>query len=141
MWKIIISISLIFFTGCESTQKSNGFARDESAKGMSWHIGSQSSVELVTKLEKVWTNKDFENIRIFFDDTATFEFAEGHKIKSFEAFSMFSSMYLTKLFVCRSFGASPKYSNTTVPRLRSKLCFGQYIPTFVAAKIHLRFIR
>tara|TARA_B110000438_G_scaffold163133_1_gene156161 strand:- start:1098 stop:1592 length:495 start_codon:yes stop_codon:yes gene_type:complete len=86
MWKLIISISLIFFTGCESTQKSNGFARDESAKGMSWHIGSQSSVELVTKLDKVWSNKDFENMRIFFDDTATFEFAEGHKFKSFDGF-------------------------------------------------------
>ena len=74
-------ITLMIIIGCESPQKSNGFARGSED---SWKIGSQAGVDLVTELDKAWSNKDYEKMKIFFDDSATFMFAEGDKFNSFD---------------------------------------------------------
>jgi len=76
-------ITLMIIIGCESPQKSNGFAR---GSDNSWTIGSQAGVDLVTELDKAWSNKDFEKMKMFFDDSATFMFAEGDKFNSFDDF-------------------------------------------------------
>ena len=78
---------MMFAMGCENTQKTNGFVSDAlGGKGMSWHMGNQSAVDVVTELDKAWSSRDFNKMRIFFEDTATFEFAEGHKFKSVDGF-------------------------------------------------------
>jgi hypothetical protein len=40
----------------------------------------------VTELDKAWSSRDFEKMKIFFDDSATFMFAEGDKFNSVDGF-------------------------------------------------------
>ena len=68
---------------CDSSQKSNGFARSYDGP---WKIGTQAGVDLVTELDKAWSNKDFEKMKMFFDDSATFLFAEGDRFNSIDGF-------------------------------------------------------
>ena len=74
MKNLLLCIALVFITACENPQKSNGFARGSKD---SWKIGSQAGVNLVT---------EFEKMKIFFDDSATFMFAEGDKFNSVDGF-------------------------------------------------------
>ena len=83
MKKLILCISLMFIIGCKSHQKSNGFARGSEN---SWKIGSQAGVDLVSELDKAWSSQDYEKMKMFFDDSATFMFAEGHKFNSVDGF-------------------------------------------------------
>ncbi len=83
MNKSILYISLMFIIGCESPQKSNGFAKGSEN---SWKIGSQAGVDLVSELDKAWSSQDYEKMKMFFDDSATFMFAEGHKFNSVDGF-------------------------------------------------------
>jgi len=76
-------ITLMIIIGCESPQKSNGFA---TGSENSWTIGSQAGVDLVTELDKAWSNKDYEKMKMFFEDSATFMFAEGDKFNSVDDF-------------------------------------------------------
>ena len=71
---LCLSMIIIFLLGCENTQKSNGF--HTSYKDYSFHIGSQSSVDLVVDLDKVW-GRDYDKMRTFFADTAKFTFSDG----------------------------------------------------------------
>ena len=57
MKNVLLTIFLIFITACESPQKSNGFARGYDGP---WKIGTQAGVDVVTELDKAWSNKDFE---------------------------------------------------------------------------------
>ena len=74
-------LTLIIFTmmigGCDTAQKSNGFAN--ALEGHSWHISGQSSVDLVVDLDKVW-GEDYDKMRTFFVDTTSFSFAEGQQL-------------------------------------------------------------
>ncbi|MCS5651784.1 MAG: hypothetical protein NZ825_04055 [Candidatus Marinimicrobia bacterium] len=83
MKNLLLCIALDFITMCENPQKSNGFATGSKD---SWKIGSQSGVNLVTELDKAWSSRDFEKMKIFFDDSATFMFAEGDKFNSVDGF-------------------------------------------------------
>ena len=79
----ILCIFLMIIIGCESPQKSNGFARGSED---SWKIGSQAGVDLVTELDNAWSSNDYEKMKMFFDDSATFMFAEGAKFNSVDDF-------------------------------------------------------
>ena len=79
----LLCIVLVFITACENPQKSNGFARGSKD---SWKIGSQAGVNLVTELDKAWSSRDFEKMKMFFDDSATFMFAEGERFNSVDGF-------------------------------------------------------
>ena len=83
MKNVLLTIFLIFITACESPQKSNGFARGYDGP---WKIGTQAGVDVVTELDKAWSNKDFEKMKMFFDDSATFLFAEGDRFNSVDGF-------------------------------------------------------
>ena len=83
MKNLLLCIALVFNTACENPQKSNGFARGSKD---SWKIGSQAGVNLVTELDKAWSSRDFEKMKMFFDDSATFMFAEGDKFNSVDGF-------------------------------------------------------
>ena len=48
---LCLSMIFIFLLGCENTQKSNGF--NTAYKDYSFHIGSQSSVDVVVKSRKL----------------------------------------------------------------------------------------
>ena len=41
---------------------------------------------MVTELDKAWSNKDFEKMKMFFDDSATFLFAEGQRFNAVDDF-------------------------------------------------------
>ena len=83
MKNLLLCIVLVFITACENPQKSNGFARGSKD---SWKIGSQAGVNLVTELDKAWSSRDFEKMKMFFDDSATFMFAEGDRFNSVDGF-------------------------------------------------------
>ena len=78
------TILILILGGCETTQKSNGFVRI--MEGYSYHISGQSSVDLVMELDKAWAAQDYEKMRTFFADTASFSFAEGEKFNSLDGF-------------------------------------------------------
>ena len=83
MKKTFIFLFIIGIYSCDNSQKSNGFARSYDGP---WKIGTQAGVDLVTELDKAWSNKDFEKMKMFFDDSATFLFAEGDKFNSIDGF-------------------------------------------------------
>jgi len=83
MKNLLLCIALVFTTACENPQKSNGFA---SGSKDSWKIGTQAGVNLVTELDKAWSSRDFEKMKMFFDDSATFMFAEGDRFNSVDGF-------------------------------------------------------
>ena len=78
------TILILILGGCETAQKSNGFVR--TMEGYSYHISGQSSVDLVMELDKAWAAQDYEKMRTFFADTASFSFAEGEKFNSLDGF-------------------------------------------------------
>jgi len=80
---ILTFVFILVLSSCDSSQKSNGFARSYDGP---WKIGTQAGVDLVTELDKAWSNKDFEKMKIFFDDSATFLFAEGDRFNSVNDF-------------------------------------------------------
>ena len=81
--KKLLFICLMFIVGCDSPQKSNGFSRFWEK---SWKIGTQEGVNVVTELDKAWSSKDYEKMKTFFDDSATFMFAEGASFNSVDGF-------------------------------------------------------
>ena len=84
MKKVLLTIFMIFISACDSSQqKSNGFARVYDGP---WKIGTQAGVDVVTELDKAWSNKDFEKMKMFFDDSATFLFAEGDRFNAVDDF-------------------------------------------------------
>jgi len=84
MKKIIFStIIAMMIGGCNTQQKSNGFVSNY--EGYSWHISSQESVDLVMDLDKVW-GKDYDAMRTFFSDTASFSFADGEQYNTIDGF-------------------------------------------------------
>ena len=83
MKKTFIFLFIIGICSCDNSQKSNGFARSYDGP---WKIGTQAGVDLVTELDKAWSNKDFERMKMFFDGSATFLFAEGEKFNSIDGF-------------------------------------------------------
>ena len=83
MKKILLIIFMIFISACNNSQKSNGFA---SVYDGPWKIGTQAGVNVVTELDKAWSNKDFEKMKMFFDDSATFLFAEGDRFNAVDDF-------------------------------------------------------
>ena len=83
MKKTFIFLFIIGMFSCNSSQKSNGFARSYDGP---WKIGTQAGVDIVTELDKAWSNKDFEKMKMFFDDSATFLFAEGDRFNSVNGF-------------------------------------------------------
>ena len=83
MKKTFIFLFIIGIYSCDNSQKSNGFARSYEGP---WKIGTQAGVDLVTELDKAWSNKDFEKMKMFFDDSATFLFAEGERFNSVNDF-------------------------------------------------------
>ena len=84
MKKVLLTIFMIFISACDSSQqKSNGFARGYDGP---WKIGTQAGVDVVTELDKAWSNKDFEKMKMFFDDSATFLFAEGERFNAVDDF-------------------------------------------------------
>ena len=80
---LCLSMIFIFLLGCENTQKSNGF--NTAYKDYSFHIGSQSSVDVVVDLDKVW-GRDYDKMRTFFADTAKFTFADGETYDTIDGF-------------------------------------------------------
>ena len=78
------TILILILGGCETAQKSNGFVR--TMEGYSYHISGESSVDLVMELDKAWAAQDYEKMRTFFADTASFSFAEGEKFNSLDGF-------------------------------------------------------
>ena len=79
----IVSISLGLFVGCESAPKTNGFVT--SIQDSSWQMGTQTSVDLVTNLDKYW-GVDYDQMKTFFADTVKGTFAEGESFANVDEF-------------------------------------------------------
>ena len=80
---LCLIIMAMMLGGCDTAQKSNGFAT--AYEGLSFHISGQASVDLVVELDKVW-GKDYDKMRTFFVDTASFSFAEGEQFNTVDGF-------------------------------------------------------
>ena len=64
--------------------RSIGFATAEPSD--KWHLGTEAAIQVVKDLDAVWSKKDFDGMRVFFSDTASFYFPNGTVVKSPEEF-------------------------------------------------------
>ena len=53
---------------------------------LKWHLGQGNAVEIVMKLDRLWSAEDYEAMRPLLSDTAIFNFADGRKADSPDGF-------------------------------------------------------
>ena len=78
MNKSIITIlisSAIFLVGCESniTERSIGFVTGENSD-TKWHLGTQDAIDIVSTVDALWANQEYEAMRPYFADSVESEF-------------------------------------------------------------------
>ena len=68
----------------EASERSIGFAT--ALPETKWHLGKDDAIDLVKDLDKVWADRDYERLKTFFADTASFNFADGRRASSPQEF-------------------------------------------------------
>ncbi|MDP6921964.1 MAG: nuclear transport factor 2 family protein [Lutibacter sp.] len=51
-----------------------------------WYLGTDEAIQVVSDLDKAWAKRDYEAMRTFLADTATFYFPNGTIVRSADAF-------------------------------------------------------
>ena len=78
--KYLLFIILTINFSCENnkTERSIGFSNwSDDGNTYKWHLGTESAVDLVIDLDKVWAAQDYTEMRSYFADTAKFYFRDG----------------------------------------------------------------
>ena len=87
------SIFTILFTtafliaACESntTERSIGFVTGENSD-TNWHLGTQDAIDIVSTVDKLWTNQDYEGMRPYFADSVEVIQPDGTYTNTFDSF-------------------------------------------------------
>lgn len=85
---ILISLALtLIISSCETTtsDKAIGFVSGENAD-LQWQLGTQEAVDVVTKVDELWTNQDYEAMRPYFADTVKVWRPNGSYTNTFDSF-------------------------------------------------------
>ena len=90
MNKSIITIlisSAIFLVGCESniTERSIGFVTGENSD-TKWHLGTQDAIDIVSTVDALWANQEYEAMRPYFADSVEVIRPNGLSTDTFDAF-------------------------------------------------------
>ncbi len=76
--KILISLLLIVLIGCNNSERSVGFTNwsDDGTK-LKFHLGTENSISVVKKFDKLIQDKNYDQMKELFSDTAKFTYHNG----------------------------------------------------------------
>ena len=76
--KILISLLLIVLIGCNNSERSVGFTNwsDDGTK-LKFHLGTENSISVVKKFDKLIQEKNYDQMKELFSDTAKFTYHNG----------------------------------------------------------------
>ena len=83
----ILFISAFLIAACESntTERSIGFVTGENSD-TNWHLGTQDAIDIVSTVDKLWTNQDYEGMRPYFADSVEVIQPDGTYTNTFDSF-------------------------------------------------------
>ena len=83
----ILFTTAIFIVGCESnmTERSIGFVTGENSD-TKWHLGTQDAIDIVSTVDELWTNQDYEGMRQYFADSVEVIRPNGSTTNTFDSF-------------------------------------------------------
>ena len=86
------SISIIFtmtllLSSCNTNtpERTIGFVTGDNAK-LQWHLGTQEAIDVVTSVDALWKNQDYEGMRPYFADSVKVLRPNGTYTNSFDSF-------------------------------------------------------
>jgi hypothetical protein len=84
---------LLIFSACETQmqERSIGFVTGENSDTQ-WYLGTQEAIDIVSLVDELWTNQDFEGMRPYFADSVKVWRPNGNYTDTFDDFvNSFSS--------------------------------------------------
>ena len=94
MKKLTLNIFLLLiFSACEmqTEERSIGFVTGENSDAK-WHLGTQEAIDIVSLVDDLWANQDFEGMRPYFADSVKVWRPNGVYTDTFDDFvNSFSS--------------------------------------------------
>jgi len=76
--KILISLLLVILIGCNHSERSVGFTNwSDDGTQLKFHLGTENSISVVKKFDKLIQEKDYDQMKELFSDTAKFTYHDG----------------------------------------------------------------
>ena len=73
-------VCILFFVSCQDTNRSVGYTNwSDDDTQYKYHLGTESSIEVVKKFDKLVQEKKYDKLRKIFNDTVTFTYYNGVK--------------------------------------------------------------
>lgn len=85
---ILLTLTLTFIISSCNTDMSNkaiGFVTGDNAD-LKWHLGTEEAVDVVTTVDELWANQDYESMRPYFADTVKVWRPNGVYTDTFDTF-------------------------------------------------------
>ena len=82
----MFTITLLLSSCDTNTPERNiGFVTGDNSE-LQWHLGTQEAIDVVTTVDSLWKNQDYEGMREFFADTVKVLRPNGTYTNSFDSF-------------------------------------------------------
>ncbi len=76
--KILISLLLVILIGCNHSDRSVGFTNwSDDGTQLKFHLGTENSISVVKKFDKLIQEKNYDQMKELFSDTAKFKYHDG----------------------------------------------------------------
>jgi len=83
---ILLLFSLLLLS-CETNmpERAIGFVTGENSE-LQWHLGTQDAIDVVTTVDELWNNQDYEGMRPYFADSVEVWRPNGFYTNTFDSF-------------------------------------------------------
>ena len=83
---LILTMTLIL-SSCDTNmpERTIGFVTGDNAE-LQWHLGTQEAIDVVTTVDELWTNQDYEAMRPYFADSVKVWRPNGVYTDTFDSF-------------------------------------------------------
>ena len=84
---LLIFTITILLSSCDTNmpERTIGFVTGENAE-LQWHLGTQEAIDVVTTVDELWTNQDYEAMRPYFADSVKVWRPNGVYTDTFDSF-------------------------------------------------------
>ena len=84
---ILLVFSLFLLLSCETNmpERAIGFVTGENSE-LQWHLGTQDAIDVVTTVDELWNNQDYEGMRPYFADSVEVWRPNGFYTNTFDSF-------------------------------------------------------
>ena len=84
---ILLLFSLFLLLSCETNmpERAIGFVTGENSE-LQWHLGTQEAIDVVTTVDELWNNQDYEGMRPYFADSVEVWRPNGFYTNTFDSF-------------------------------------------------------